>query len=160
MIVRKANLEDLEQISNIENSCFPPQEAASFARQRERFAVFSDLFFVLEVDNKIVGFINGMSTDRKTIVDEMFEKPNLHTKNGKWNSIFSLAILPEYQKNGYSKVLMNAYIENARQNKKLGCTLTCKDRLIKYYEKLGYKNYGISKSVHGNCIWYDMVLEF
>ena len=36
----------------------------------------------------------------------------------------------------------------------------CKDRLIHYYAKFGYKNMGISKSVHGGAVWYDMILEF
>ena len=41
-----------------------------------------------------------------------------------------------------------------------GCILTCKDTLIHYYEKFGYVNKGISESVHGGAIWYDMILEF
>ncbi len=36
--------------------------------------------------------------------------------------------------------------------------LTCKDRLIHYYEKFGYRNLGLSASVHGGlsgmiCSW-------
>ena len=31
------------------------------------------------------------------------------------------------------------------------------DAMIK---KFGYKNKGISKSVHGGAVWYDMILEF
>ena len=38
--------------------------------------------------------------------------------------------------------------------------LTCKDRLIPYYEKFGYRNLGVSASVHGGAVWYDMILEF
>ena len=41
-----------------------------------------------------------------------------------------------------------------------GLILTCKDRLIHYYAKFGYKNMGVSESVHGGAVWYDMILEF
>ena len=32
-----------------------------------------------------------------------------------------------------------------------GLILTCKDRLIHYYAKFGYKNMGVSESVHGGA---------
>ena len=31
------------------------------------------------------------------------------------------------------------------------------DAMIK---KFGYKNMGVSESVHGGAVWYDMILEF
>ena len=27
-------------------------------------------------------------------------------------------------------------------------------------QKFGYKNMGVSESVHGGAVWYDMILEF
>ena len=41
-----------------------------------------------------------------------------------------------------------------------GMILTCKAALIPYYERFGYRNKGISASVHGGAVWYDMVLKF
>ena len=55
---------------------------------------------------------------------------------------------------------MEAMIETAGKQGRKGLILTCKDRLIGYYEKFGYVNMGVSKSVHGGAVWYDMVLEF
>ena len=37
---------------------------------------------------------------------------------------------------------------------------TCKEHLIPYYEKFGYRNCGVSESVHGGAVWYDMRLTF
>ena len=51
-------------------------------------------------------------------------------------------------------------IEDAKNKGRKGLILTCKDRLIHYYAKFGYKNLGISESVHGGAVWYDMILEF
>ena len=41
-----------------------------------------------------------------------------------------------------------------------GCILTCKDRLVHYYASLGYASEGVSASVHGGAVWYDMRLTF
>jgi len=43
---------------------------------------------------------------------------------------------------------------------KKGLVLTCKEKLIAYYAKFGFENEGISESVHGNVIWYQMRYKF
>ena len=48
----------------------------------------------------------------------------------------------------------------ARQENRKGLVLTCKDRLVPYYSKFGFKNEGVSSSVHGGVVWYQMRLEF
>ena len=55
---------------------------------------------------------------------------------------------------------MRALIEKARQDGRKGLILTCKDRLIGFYERQGYRLLGLSRSVHGGAVWYDMILEF
>ena len=114
----------------------------------------------MEEAGKIIGFINGMVTDDQTISDIMFEDASLHQKDGDWQSVFGLDMLPEYRCQGRAALLMEQLIEDARAKGRKGCILTCKDRLIHYYEKFGYRNLGVSKSVHGGAVWYDMILEF
>ena len=55
---------------------------------------------------------------------------------------------------------LNHMIGDAKNKGRKGLILTCKDRLIHYYAKFGYKNMGVSESVHGGAVWYDMILEF
>lgn len=55
---------------------------------------------------------------------------------------------------------MNVMINMARQENRKGLVLTCKDRLVPYYSKFGFKNEGVSSSVHGGVVWYQMRLEF
>lgn len=160
MKIRKATIEDLDEITKIEKICFPETEAASKECFRDRLLFYPDYFWLLEEDGKIVTFINGMVTDEKTINDEMFQNPNLHNSNGNWQTIFGVNTLPEYRKHGFAGILMKKVIEGAQKQNRKGCILTCKDSLIHYYEKFGYINKGISKSVHGGAIWYDMILEF
>lgn len=99
-------------------------------------------------------------TNETTIRDEMYEDSSLHDPEGAYQSIFGLDVLPEYRNCGIAALLMEHMIGDARAKGRKGLILTCKDRLIHYYEKFGYKNMGVSASVHGGAVWYDMLLEF
>ena len=90
----------------------------------------------------------------------MFEDAGLHKADGAYQSVFGLDVIPEYRNRGVAALLMEHLIEDAREKGRKGLILTCKDRLIHYYEKFGYVNLGISQSVHGGAVWYDMLLEF
>lgn len=123
--------------------------------------MYPEHFWILEEDDgKIVSFINGMVTNELTISDEMFENPLLHYKDGSWQAIFGVNTIPSYRKRGLAVKLMNYVIQDARNQGRKGCILTCKKELIAYYEKFGYKNLGKSESVYGGATWYDMRLDF
>ena len=64
------------------------------------------------------------------------------------------------RKKGYAGELIKAAIEDARKQGRKGLVLTCKDKLIHYYAKFGFVNEGVSQSVHGNVVWYQMRLTF
>ena len=159
-IIRPVKTEDLDMVTEVEAICFPAAEAATRESFAQRIATFPESFFVAEHDGKIIGFINGCVTDECTIRDEMFEDSSLHNPKGQYQSIFGLDVIPEYQRQGIAAELMNHLIEIARTKGRKGLILTCKDRLIHYYAKFGYKNLGVSASVHGGAVWYDMLLEF
>ena len=40
--------------------------------------------------------------------------------------------------------------------KQKGVVLTCEKHLVPYYEKFGFVNAGLSGSVHGGDVFYDM----
>lgn len=158
--IRTATMEDLEKVTAVEAACFPAAEAASKEEFKERLLAYPDHFWVLEENGEMIGFINGMVTDEMTIRDEMFADASLHNENGAWQAIFGVNTIPEYRCRGYAAKIMERVIEDAKAQGRKGCILTCKDKLLHYYEKFGYKNMGISASVHGGAVWYDMVLEF
>lgn len=159
-IIRPVKTEDLDMVTEVEAVCFPAAEAATRESFAQRIAAFPESFFVAEHDGKIIGFINGCVTDERTIHDEMFEDSSLHNPKGQYQSIFGLDVIPKYQRQGIAAELMKHLIEDAREKGRKGLILTCKDRLIHYYAKFGYQNLGISASVHGGAVWYDMLLEF
>ena len=158
--IRKVKPEDLDAVTRVEAVCFPEAEAAPRESFRQRISTFPDSFFVAEKDGEIIGFLNGCATDSRVIFDEMFADASHHREDGIYQSIFGLDVIPEYQHQGLASRLMEHLIEDAREKGRKGLTLTCKDRLIGFYERFGYKNLGLSQSVHGGAVWYDMILEF
>ncbi|WP_296880032.1 GNAT family N-acetyltransferase [Thomasclavelia sp.] len=160
MKIRQATMKDLNAITAVEAACFPLAEAATKDDFKDRLKVYPSHFWLLEENDQVISFINGMVTNESTINDEMFSNVLLHDEKGSWQAIFGINTLPEYRNQGLAARLINQIIDQARIEGRKGCILTCKDRLIHYYEKFGFKNCGISQSVHGGAIWYDMRLEF
>lgn len=160
MNIRNATMEDLDILTAIEAACFPPAEAATRESFAKRLAVYPNHFWLLEEDGQVVSFVNGMTTDEPLLRDEMFEDAALHNEDGAWQMIFGVNTLPEYRRRGLAGVLLERAAADARAQGRKGCVLTCKDRLIHYYEKFGYRNEGVSQSVHGGVVWYDMRLTF
>ncbi len=160
MNIRTATMADLSALTAVEAACFPVAEAATEADFAARLRIYPNHFWLLEQDGEVVSFVNGMVTDEPTIRDEMYANASLHREDGAWQAIFGVNTLPDYRRRGLAGQLLTAAAEDARTAGRRGCILTCKDRLIHYYEKFGYQNQGVSQSVHGGVVWYDMTLEF
>ena len=160
MEIRKATLDDLKEIAAVEAECFPSAEAASEESLRKRLSVFADHFWLLFDGDKMVGFVNGMVTDEPDLSDEMYDDASMHNPDGKWQMIFGVDTIPEYRRQGCAGKVLSRVIEDARKQGREGLVLTCKDKLIHYYAKFGFENEGLSKSVHGDAVWYQMRLKF
>jgi len=161
MHIRTAVMADLAAVTAVEAACFPAAEAAAEADFAARLAVYPNHFWLLEADDgTLVSFINGMVTDEPLLRDEMYENAALHDENGAWQMIFGVNTLPRYRKQGLAARVMERVIADARAQGRKGCVLTCKDRLLHYYEKFGFVSEGVSASTHGGVVWYDMRLTF
>ena len=158
LTVRPAKLEDLDRCAEVEAACFPPEQAASRASIRDRIAAYPKSFLVGELDGVIVGYAMGPAIDAPTIADEMFADVSCHDPGNPYQSVFSLAVHPDFQRRGYGRVLLDALIWQARQNGRKAVVLTCRDAKLAYYQSFGFENQGVSASVHGGVVWYDMTL--
>lgn len=158
--IRTVKPEDLDLVTAVEAECFPEAEAAGREDFERRIKTFPESFLIAEKAGRIIGFINGCVTDETAICDEMYEDEAFHRESGAYQSVFGLDVIPGERKQGVAELLMRTLMERAREAGRKGMILTCKDRLIHYYEKFGYVNDGVSGSVHGNAVWYDMRLEF
>ncbi len=156
--VRPAMAEDLDRCAEIEAACFPPEQAASRETIRARIASYGNHFLVGELSGTIVGFVMGPVICREFIADEMFGDAGCHSESHPWQSVFSLAVHPDWQRMGCGREMLDALIVQARREKRRGVTLTCLERKLKYYESFGFVNRGVSQSIHGGAVWYDMTL--
>lgn len=160
VIIRHAALSDLKQIEEMESACFPKNEAASLDSFQKRLETYPNHFWLMEKDGMIVSGINGLVANTATLTDEMFAHPELHDENGMWQMIFGVTTLPEYQGKGYASMLMRRVIDDCSAQGRKGIVLTCKEKLIPFYEQFGYQNQGLSHSEHGGATWYEMRLLY
>lgn len=153
--------EEVDQAVEIELICFPPHEACTPKMMRERMAVAPDLCLVAvdKATGKIAGFLNGIATDEEAFRDEFFTDATLHNPKGAHVMILGLDVLPEYRMQGLAREIMKRYLANERERGRKTVILTCLDEKVAMYEKMGYRNLGISASVWGNEEWNDMSYE-
>ncbi len=161
MRIRTAVPADLPAVTAVEAACFPAAEAATEADFAKRLAVYPDYFWLMEDDDgTLVSFVNGLVTDEAHLRDEMYADASLHNENGAWQMIFGVNTLPEYRRRGLAEQVLRRVISDAKAQGRKGCVLTCKDKLLHYYGKLGFVNEGVSESTHGGVVWYEMRLTF
>ena len=161
MRIRTAVLADLPAVTAVEAACFPAAETATEADFAKRLAVYPNHFWLMEDDNgSLVSFVNGLVTDEPHLRDEMYADAGLHNENGAWQMIFGVNTLPAYRRQGLAEQVLRQVIEDAKAQGRKGCVLTCKEKLLHYYGKLGFVNEGVSQSTHGGVVWYEMRLTF
>ncbi len=152
-----------EQAVDIEQICFPPHEACSEKHMKERMKVAADLFLVaIDKENgKIAGFLNGIATGEAIFRDEFFVDAALHQADGRNIMLLGLDVLPEYRKQGLAHEIVYQYLKREKKRGRQMLTLTCLDGKVKFYEKMGFTDRGLSNSTWGNEAWHEMtyVLE-
>ena len=160
MEIRYATRKDIPAIANVEAECFPLAEAATEEEFIERVGHYGKHFWLMFEEDKLIAFVDGFVTDEPDLTDEMYENAGMHNENGAWQMIFGVNTLPAYRRKGYAGQLIEQAIEDAKQQGRKGLVLTCKDKLIPYYAKFGFKDEGVSdKSTHGNAVWRQMRLS-
>lgn len=160
MQIRMATMNDIDEITSVEAECFPSAEAATKEEFSRRIQSYGTHFWIMCDEDRIIAFVDGMVTDEKNLTDAMYEQAELHNEEGAWQMIFGVNTLPEYRRHGYAEKLLRYAINDARAQDREGLVLTCKEKLIHYYEKFGFQNEGVSESVHGGAVWYQMRLTF
>ena len=155
---RNIKQNEAEEAAEIERICFPPNEACSKKHMKDRVAGIADLFLVVidKENGKMAGFLNGLATDEVVLKDEFFTDAGLHNPEGKNIMLLGLDVLPEYRGQGLASEIMERYLKREQEVGRKRVVLTCLDEKVKMYEKMGYKDLGISGSVWGGEKWHDM----
>ncbi len=161
MLIRNATLDDLDEITNLELTCFSLEEAAKKEDFKERLDYYPEHFWLLFEDGKLVSLVDGFCTNQKDLSDEMYEDASLHDEDGDWQMVFGVVTHPDYRNRGNASILLKKVIANSKSQNRLGVVLTCKEYLIEFYSKLGFIDEGLSeKSHHAGEKWYQMRLTF
>lgn len=156
--LRTATIDDVSRIFEIEELCFPPEEAATKEKYQWRIGNFASHTIVCELDDKIISVVCALPYGKRLIEDDIFEMDTL--PSGDTSAILSVMTDPAFKCQGFAETTLNYAIENEKSLGMKTMSLTCKNHLLHYYEKFGFKKVGVSASVHGGATWYDMVLDF
>lgn len=156
--LRDVHEDEAEQVIDIENICFPPNEACSPESMRERVEQAPECFLAAidKETGKVAGFLNGIATRETKFRDEFFTDISLHDPEGTHVMLLGLDVLPEYRGQGLARTIMFTYMERERKKGRKVLVLTCLDDKIEMYKRMGYEYLGISDSVWGGEQWNDM----
>lgn len=83
MKIREATIRDLDKVTEVERICFPETEAAARESFYDRLTCYPNHFWLLEDGDNLIGFLNGLVTDRKHLEDQMYEDAFIHDENGR-----------------------------------------------------------------------------
>ncbi|MEX5962593.1 GNAT family N-acetyltransferase [Mammaliicoccus sciuri] len=157
---RNVQLDALDEILNIENRGFTPEEAATKNALIDRIDNIPDTFIIAEHNHEIAGYINGPVINNMYITDDLFDKNQPNPTSGGYVAILGLVVSENYRNQGLAGKLLHQLEQTAQSHNRKGITLTCKESLISFYEHYGYTNHGLSDSEHGGLEWFNLVKVF
>ncbi len=130
--IRECREEDLEEVISINKKCLPENYASIFFEEmREKYP---DLFYVAEVDGRIVGYIMCREETAG------FDLPRLRAKRR--GHVISIAVLPEYRRRGIGRSLLAKALDSMKARKLEECVLEVRvsnTAAINLYRKLGFE---------------------
>ncbi|HBP26310.1 MAG TPA: N-acetyltransferase [Acholeplasmatales bacterium] len=157
--LRKACLDDIEAIMNIEYQCFSQDTIEDAEVYRRRIRTFPDGFWVLEKGGETIGAISSEIWNKtEEISADLFclghDIAGKHNPSGNELYISSLGVLPSHRGNGYGEKLFLSLIESvsiAYPNVTSAILLFADDwkAARKIYEKNGFKTVEILPAFFG-----------
>ena len=157
-LFRNIQMEEKEEVTEIEQICFPPNEACSAGAMKERIEAAPELFLVAEdtETGKIAGFLNGLSTKETIFRDEFFTDVHLYDPAGDNVMLLGLDVRPEYRRQGLAREIVRQYAEREKKNGRRRLVLTCLESKVEMYQKFGFRDLGMANSTWGGEAWHEM----
>lgn len=85
-------------------------------------------------------------------------EPQGHQEQGGTIALHSLAVAKEHQRKGLGTILLKAYIERIKSAKIAErISLLAHGNLVKFYERFGFVDEGLSEATFGGGHWNSMV---
>ncbi|KAF0865225.1 GNAT family N-acetyltransferase [Pseudomonas sp. LD120] len=156
-LIRTVLPTDLDRCFAIETLAYEGDEAATREKIATRIATWPEGFIVAEVDGGVAGFINAGATFEVQMADEAFKELIGHDPAGSEVVIMSVVVHPDFQGQGLSRHLLQAFIARMSELGKARIHLMCKERHVPLYQRFGFHYVQASASVHGGMAWHEMV---
>lgn len=155
---RPIKVEEAEQVGRIDSICFPANEAIPMDVAKRFVGMIPDQYLVAidRESGKIAGFINGLAADEERMRDEFFTDVTLHDPAAQTVFILSVDVLPQYRDEGLAHEMMRLYSIWSQVKGRRRIVLTAHEGLVGFYEKMGFKDVGISASAWGGGTWREM----
>lgn len=158
--VKKALMEQLPRLMEVENLTFPPDEAAKEETFRYRIERYPFWFRTAKIGDQVVGYLCGRPVKAAAgqgIEDAMYEAEDY--PEGKTFAFLGIGVEPAYQRQGIGELLIRTIIFLCEGVGIERIVLACKEEKVHYYARFGFEELGLSKSQHGGAVWYDMELN-
>ena len=156
--IRNASPADASRCFEIESCAYGGDEAATLEKVGKRIAEYPEGFLILEIEDKIIGFINSGCAHEVVMSDEDFKDLVGHASDAPNVVIMSVVVDPAHQGKGYSTAMMNEFIARMVRMEKKSIHLMCRDRHVPLYERFGYRYTKPSTSGHGGVKWHEMIM--
>lgn len=155
---RHATPADAIRCHQIEAAAYEGDEAATLEKIALRIARYPEGFLLMELDGRLIGFINSGCAHEVVMSDESFKELVGHDPRAPNVVIMSVVLDPAHQGKGYATLLMGRFVADMRLAGKQAIHLMCRQRHVGLYERLGYRYVKPSSSTHGNMAWHEMVM--
>lgn len=154
---RQATAADIDRCYEIESAAYPADEAATREKIAIRIARYPQGFLCMEQRREVIGFINAGCAWEVVMSDEAFKELVGHDPAAPNAVIMSVVLHPDYQGQGLSTQMMQAFIAHLRQQGKTAIYLMCKAQYLEMYKRFGYQFLKRSDSTHGGEEWFEMM---
>lgn len=159
LTLRNAAPADAKRCFEIEIAAYEGDEAATLEKIATRIALYPQGFLILEADGEVAGFINSGCAHAVMMSDEAFKELVGHSPDAPNVVIMSVVVDPAHQGLGYSRQLMDAFVQRMTAMGKKTLHLMCKERHVELYKRMGYQYVQPSASDHGGMAWHEMVMS-
>lgn len=149
---------DASRCLDIETSAYEGDEAATLKKITQRLTEYPQGFLVLEMDGKVIGFINSGCAHEVEMADEDFKELIGHSPEAPNVVVMSVVIDPDYQGRGLSTTMMEEFIRRMSGMSKKTIHLMCREQHVPLYERFGFTYIRPSQSDHGGLVWHEMLM--
>lgn len=135
MIIRKALVDDKDELIKV-IKLSDGREEERIIRKVEKCIGAKTCFFIVAIENeKIVGYLLFEIQDDDKNAEKLIDINN-------FASVCWIGVLPEFRNRHFGSGLLEEAIKYAKGFRKQGIWLDCREDVLGFYNKNGYKNMG------------------